>query len=101
MRQPRISAIEADHDVGGLDDGIRLLTHLQAELVDRLVGDRGRHDGAVDVEAHMGGRRPLLDLDDPAPEAVPGADLHAGILRVALYSCNYIAETALARRPQM
>src|SRR5262245_27553845 len=70
------SAVEADHDVRGLDDGIGLLACLQAELVDRLVGDRGRDDGPVDVETDMGGGGALLDLDDPALEAVSGADLH-------------------------
>src|SRR5262245_20193286 len=74
-----MSAVDADHHVGGLDDGVAVLTDPEAELLDRLVGDRRRHDGAVHVEPHMGGRRALLDLDDPALEAVPGADLHAGI----------------------
>src|SRR5262245_1077643 len=93
-------AVETNHDVGGLDDGIGLLAHLQAKLVDRLVGDRGCHDGAADVDAHVGGGLPLLDLDDLALEAVPGADLHGGIPGLALYSRHYMAGTGLASWPK-
>src|SRR5262249_48042931 len=70
------SAVEADHDVRRLDDGIGLLADLEAELVDRLVGDRGRDDGAMHVEPDVGSRRTLLDFDNLALQPIPGADLH-------------------------
>jgi hypothetical protein len=50
---------------------------LDAEFVDRLVGDRGGDDLAVaDIDADMRGGRPLLDVDDGALELVVCADAH-------------------------
>src|SRR5476649_1841449 len=69
-------SVEADHHVGGLDDGIGLLAHLEAKLVDRLVGDRGGDDRAAHVDADMRGRGALLHVDDLALETVSRTDPH-------------------------
>ena len=46
----------------------------QPQLIDELVGNRRGHHRAVDVDAHMGGGRTLLDVDDRAGERVAGGD---------------------------
>src|SRR6478736_564447 len=52
----RIS-VHRNHDVGRLDHHRDLALRLDAEIVDRFVGDRRRHDRAVaDVDADMGRR---------------------------------------------
>src|SRR5262249_37739830 len=90
-------AVEPDHDVRRLDDGIGLLADLEAELVDRLVGDRGGDHGAVHIQPDMRGGGALLDLDDPALEPVPGADLHDDPLLRALYRCEFSAHWSRPR----
>src|SRR4030088_197223 len=70
-------SIHCDHDVGGLhhdDDGT---LDLDAEIVDRLIGDRGGNDLAIaDIDADMRGGRALLDSDDGAFDLVASTDAH-------------------------
>src|SRR6266851_2244044 len=85
------SLVEADHHVGRLDDGVGRLADFQAELIDRLVGDRGRDGGATHIEPDMRGGRAFLDFDDLALEPVPGADLHGASFRLLTlypFCCN-------------
>src|ERR1700724_576023 len=77
MRAAGAASVDRDHHAGRLDDRISVLALLELELVDRLVGDRGRdHVAAADIEADMRGRLSLRHLDDLALEVVAGAGLH-------------------------
>ena len=58
------SAVEADHHVGRLDDGVGVLPDFKPQLIDRLVGDRGRNDEAVHIEPNMRGGHAFLDFDN-------------------------------------
>src|SRR5258705_6755498 len=72
----RIS-IHCDHYVGSLDHRGDLAARLDAQIVDRFVGDRGCHDLAVaDIDADVCRRRTLLDLDNGAPDLVACTDAH-------------------------
>src|SRR5580698_1457397 len=72
----RIS-IHRDHDVGGLHHHGDMALGLDAELIDRLVGDRGRDDvSAADIDPDMRGGGTLLDFDDGALDLVACTDAH-------------------------
>src|ERR1700722_15183845 len=58
---------------------------LDAQIIDRLVGDRGGHDlAASDVDADVRGGGALLDFDDGALDLVACTDPHGGPHGVAL-----------------
>src|SRR5581483_2044553 len=75
-RSLRIS-IHPDHDVRRLDDDRDAALGFDAELVDRFVGDRGRHDlAAADIDADMRGGGALGHFGDGALELVACTDAH-------------------------
>src|ERR1700679_4394009 len=60
-----LGSVHADHHVGRLDDRVGLLAFRQLQLVDRLIGDRRRHQrAAADVDADMARGRPLGAVKD-------------------------------------
>src|SRR5438270_3237925 len=70
-------SIHRDHDVGSLDHDGDLTLGLDAEVIDRLVGDRGGDDlAAADVDANMGSGRAFLHLDDGALDLIACTDAH-------------------------
>ena len=76
-----VSVLEAQHDGGRLDDGNRLLTLCQLELLDSRVGDGGGDDDAgsdLDLDDAVDG--PLLNGDDSAGQLVACRDLHTSFL---------------------
>src|SRR5229473_1186290 len=89
------SIVEADHHVGRLDDGVGRLADFQAELIDRLVGDRGGDGGAIHIEPDMRGGRAFLGFENRALEPVSGADLHGGLLVVPGVVLNSKAAVAM------
>src|SRR3954451_5683844 len=72
--------VHRHRDVGGFHDRIGLLTDLEAEVVDGLVGDRGGDDLAVHVDADVRPGLALRDLDHLALEPIARADLHGVVL---------------------
>src|SRR5258706_2264941 len=73
--------LRADHHVRRLDHRPRRVADLEAEIVDRLVGDRCRdHGAAADLDADVRGGLALAELDDLALELVARAELHDGTL---------------------
>ena len=51
----------------------------KAEIVDRLVGDRGGDDDPVaDIDPDMRRRRAFANLDDSALDLIARAELHCG-----------------------
>src|SRR5215470_13320609 len=72
----RACSVDRDHDVGSLDHQADAAVHLDAELVDCLVGDRGRQDISADVDANMRSSRAFLDFDYDAPDVVACTDAH-------------------------
>src|ERR1700687_59794 len=77
--KPRASSIHRDHDVGGLHHDGHLIFGLDAEFIDRLIGDRGGDDLAIaDIDADMRGGRALLDFDNGALDLVACTDAHDG-----------------------
>ena len=81
----RARSVDRDHDVGGLDHQADAAVHLDAELVDRLVGDRGRQDISSDVDVNMRSGRAFLDFDYDAPDVVACTDAHGEtLLKLAL-----------------
>src|ERR1700733_2262466 len=74
--------IDRDHDVGRLDDGDGGAAHLEAELVDRFIGDRRGDDlPRRDLEADVSGRGALLHVDNFAFELIACADFHGRSFR--------------------
>src|SRR3954449_4589624 len=72
----RIS-VHRDHHIGRLDHHRDLPLRLDAEVVDRLVGDRGGHDRTVaDVDTDVGRRGALRDFDDRSLDLVACTDAH-------------------------
>src|SRR5262245_2419958 len=70
------SAVDGDQNVRRLDDRDRCLSFGKLELVDRLVGDRGRDGQAVaDIDADMGSGGAFDDIGHFAFELVARADL--------------------------
>src|SRR5580692_7294748 len=58
---------------------------LDAQIIDRLVGDRGGDDlAASDIDADVRGGRALLHFDDGALDLVACTDAHGGPHGVAL-----------------
>src|SRR4051794_16994128 len=87
------------HNVGGLDDGNSLVADGEAEIVDRLVGDRRGDDHAVaDLDPDMRRRRAPPDFDDPALELIAGADLHGRSPSLCLDRHNASVPGTLPRR---
>src|SRR6202042_3664333 len=75
-------SVHRDHDVGGLYHHGHRALGLDAEFIDRLVGNRGSHDlAAADVDADMRGCRALFHFDDGALDLVACTDAHEEILR--------------------
>src|ERR1700722_1151512 len=75
-RSARIS-IHRDHDVGGLHHHGDMALGLDAEFIDRLVGDRGGDDmAASDIDPDVRGGGALLDFDDGALDLVACTDAH-------------------------
>jgi len=60
--------------VGRLDDGLDLGAHLEPEFLDRVIGNRGRHDQACDVDEHMGRGCALMDVLDDSIERIAGGN---------------------------
>src|SRR5262245_16291494 len=71
------SLIDRDHHVARLDDGIRGLSLGEFQLVDRLVGDRRRDDGAANINLDVGGRGSLGDLGDLAFQLIARTEFHS------------------------
>src|SRR5262249_39680072 len=96
-----LSSVDGDHHVGRLDDGVRLLTRLKLELVDRFVGDRGCDDGPADIDADVRGRLALLHFDDLALDDVACAQLHASspVGGLGVISGNGLTAVWFPRRP--
>ena len=80
-------SVHRDHNVGGLDQQADAVV---AELVDGLVGDRGRQD--ISVDANMRSSRAFLDFDHDAPDVVRCTDAHVALstTSVALGACDYL-----------
>src|ERR1700688_3775539 len=79
----RALSIHRDHHIGCLYHHGHLVLGLDAEFIDRLVGDRGGHDlAAADVDADMRGGRALLDFEDGALDLVTCTDAHDGSHKV-------------------
>src|SRR5215468_2381692 len=76
IREGRSCSVDRDHDVGGLDHQADAAVHLDAEFVDRLACDRGRHDISADVDANMRSGRAFLDFDYDTPDVVACANAH-------------------------
>src|SRR5262249_10627636 len=72
------------HHVGGLDHRPGLVADLEAELVYRLVGDRGgEDDAAANIDPHMRRRLSLAGLDNLALELIARAELLHVVLRTS------------------
>src|SRR5882672_9602313 len=70
-------SVDRNHDVGSFHHDSRLPAGLDAEVVDRLVGDRGGDDLAVaDIDADMGRGCALLHFDDGTLDLVACTDAH-------------------------
>ena len=68
-----MGSMRGNQHIGRLDDGAHLFAGLEAEVVDRLVGDRRRDVLAVaDVDDDMRGGRPLGDLEHLAGQHIAG-----------------------------
>src|SRR5262249_39572623 len=68
-------SVHRDHDIGSLDDDRDVALGLDAELVDRFIGDRGRHDlAAADIDADMRGGGALGHFGHDALELVACTD---------------------------
>src|ERR1700733_5773905 len=75
----RACSIHRDHDVGGLHHHGNGALGLDAQFIDRLIGDRGGDDLAVaDVDADMGSGGALFHFDDGAFDLVACTDAHGG-----------------------
>src|SRR6516164_7848693 len=85
------SLVDTYHDVGGLDHRIGGLAGLELQLVYRLVGDRGCHDGPPDVDAHMGRGLTLLYGVDRPLQDVARTELHLGPRVNGVRLCRPIA----------
>ena len=75
------SVLKTHHDGGRLDDGDRLLTLCQLELLDGRVGDGGGDDDAgsnLDLDDAVDGA--LLNGDDRAGQLVACRNPHIGFL---------------------
>src|SRR5215470_7142264 len=72
----RRTLVLADHDVGGLDDGVGLVALVELQLIHRLVGDGRGDDGAVDVDLHVRRGGAPGDLDHASLQHVARAQLH-------------------------
>src|SRR5215470_17274897 len=76
-RRASLPSVARHHHVRGLDDRVGIVADLQAELVDRFVGDRrGDHRPTRELDPHVGRGRALLHLDHLASEYVTRAELH-------------------------
>src|SRR5512132_53953 len=76
----RSALLDAEDDLGGLDEHGDGLALGQAEALGRGSGD-GRHDLlAGDVDGDLGHDRAELDVADGAAELVTGAELHLDLL---------------------
>src|SRR6476469_133269 len=71
-------SVHRDHDVGGLHHDGNLAAGLDAEIVDRVIGDRRGDDlAAADIDADTRRRRAFLHFDDAALDLVACTDAHA------------------------
>src|SRR5437879_9529035 len=70
-------SVLGDHHVGCFDDGVGGVAAGELQVVDRLVRDGRRDDGATaDVDPHVGCRRTARHVDHAALDHVTGAALH-------------------------
>jgi hypothetical protein len=77
VRQGRApSLLDRDHHVGGLDHGNDLHALCNAQIIDRLVGDRCRDDWPTDVDVDEGRCGAFDDVDNGAFEFIARADFH-------------------------
>src|SRR5437879_1422542 len=72
-------SVDRNHDVGSFHHDSRLAAGLDAEVVDRLVGDGGGDDlAASDIDADMRRGCALLHFDDCTLDLVACTDAHGG-----------------------
>ena len=76
----RLVLLDAEHDLGGLDEHGDRPALGQAEALSRGTGDRRDDLLAIDVDDHLGHHRAELDAPDGAGELVAGAELHGSSL---------------------
>src|ERR1700677_4211280 len=69
--------VHSNHDVGSLHDDGDMAFGLDAQFIDRLVGDRGGNDLATaNIDADMRSGRALLHFDDGALDLIACTDAH-------------------------
>jgi dihydroxyacetone kinase-like protein len=79
-REDRLVLLDAEHDLGGLDEHGHRPALGQAEALSRGTGDRRDDLLAIDVDDHLGHHRAEIDAPDGAGELVAGAELHGSSL---------------------
>src|SRR5262249_28269306 len=90
----------ADHDVGCLDDGPSLISALEIEISNGLVGNRGRDDDATaNIDANMGRRGALRHIDNLSLELIACAEFHKN-LPLLCQNRNSIAPSISIMRQQ-
>src|SRR5215469_9951238 len=90
-----------NHHVRRLDDGDRIISGTESEIIDRFVGDRGCNDDAVaDIDPHMRGCGAAAHLDDLAAELIARAELHLGLrsLRYGSAAITYPTDAPVPTR---
>jgi hypothetical protein len=82
MRSGARMLVYSNHDVGSLHDDGDVALGLDAQFIDRLVGDRGGYHLAVaDIDADVRRGRALLHFDDGTFDLIACTDAHESILR--------------------
>lgn len=76
------------------------IANLELEFFDGFVGDRGRYDYAVHIDADMRGRRAELNGGDFAWKRIAGGDFHSHVHSL-FASRNLIAQKCYLRAARL